>query len=108
MNNALQTGQPYGLSSKTLNALWSVFCRYEKIDKVVLYGSRAKGTFRPSSDIDLTILGSELTLKDLNRIATALDDLLLPYEIDLSLHHQIDNQDLLEHIQRVGKEIYRR
>lgn len=99
-------GRNYGLPQEMIDAMGTVFHNHADVLKVILYGSRAKGTFRAGSDIDLTMVAPEGTTKTLNRIMTELDDLLLPYEIDLSLYHQIDNQDLLQHIQRVGKVIY--
>jgi uncharacterized protein len=39
---------------------------------------------------------------ELLKIENEIDDLLLPYKVDLSLFHQIDNPSLIEHIQRVG------
>ena len=82
----------------------SVFKKYPQIEKVILYGSRAKGNFRANSDIDLTLVAPALSLTDLLRIENELDDLLLPYKIDLSLQHQLDNQELIDHINRVGVE----
>jgi len=58
-------------------------------------------------DIDLTMKGEGLNLKLLNKIANDLDDLLLPYTFDLSILDQIDNRDLIAHINRVGKVVYR-
>jgi len=84
----------------------SVLNSFLNIDKVWLYGSRAKGTAKPYSDIDLALEGKNLTLEILNNIENALDDLLLPYEFDICILHQIKNQDLLEHIHRVGKLVY--
>ena len=75
---------------------------------VVLYGSRAKGNFTPGSDIDLTIIESGLSLHDLLRIENQLDDLLLPYTIDLSLYRLLDHPGLVEHIRRVGIPFYMR
>ncbi len=72
-----------------------------------LYGSRALGSYREGSDIDLTLLG-EIDLTTLNHISLKLDDLLLPYEIDLSVFDEIENAELREHIQRVGKVFYQR
>jgi len=95
-----------GLSRQTIASIQSVFESSPLIEQVVLYGSRAKGNYRPGSDIDLTIKSSAMTLSDLLKLETLLDDLLLPYKIDLSLHHQIDNQALLEHIERVGLVFY--
>jgi len=96
----------YGLKEQTINKIIKVFQSFPEIEQVILYGSRAKGTNKPSSDIDLTIKGKELNLQLINKIDLELDDLLLPYTFDLSIYNQIDNQELLEHIKRVGKEFY--
>lgn len=96
-----------GLKDKQAANIKSVFAKFPHIDEVILYGSRAKGTYRNGSDIDLTIKGT-LSLTELSRVEIELDDLLLPYKIDLSLHSKIDNLDLLEHIERVGKLFYGR
>lgn len=85
-----------------------MFGNYENVQKVILYGSRAKGTFRNSSDIDLTLIGENISLDTLFSIENDLDDLLLPYKIDLSIYSKIDNIQLKEHIQRVGVTIYDR
>lgn len=95
-----------GLGVATLVALQDVFTRHPEIEQVLLYGSRAKGTQRKGSDIDLTLLGDELDYRLLTRIETEIDDLLLPYTVDLSLFRQIDNPDLIEHISRVGLIFY--
>ena len=72
-----------------------------------MYGSRAKGNYKPGSDIDLTLKGKELNLKLLNKISLELDDLLLPYTFDLSIYHHIKQPDLIDHIVRVGKVFYK-
>ena len=96
----------YGLKEQTINKIIKVFQSFPEIEQVILYGSRAKGTNKPGSDIDLTIKGKELNLQLINKIDLELDDLLLAYTFDLSIYNQIDNQELLEHIKRVGKEFY--
>jgi predicted nucleotidyltransferase len=98
----------YGLSEETIGKIIEVFSRYVEIEAATLYGSRAKGNFKPGSDIDIALKGPDLNLKLLNKISIDLDDLLLPYAIDLSLYHQIDNPDLIEHIKRVKKVFYKR
>ena len=85
---------PYVLKESTITAIQSTFKRHPEIEQALLYGSRAKGTHRNGSDIDLTLLGDELTYSLLNRIETEIDDLLLPYTFDLSLYSHIDNADL--------------
>lgn len=96
----------YGLKEKHIKAINSVFSKYPQIEKTILYGSRSKGNYRNGSDIDLTLVGDKLDLSTLFKIETELDDLLLPYKIDLSILHKIENQDLLEHIKRVGISFY--
>ena len=75
---------------------------------VKIYGSRAKENYRSGSDIDLTLFGSNLSQKLLNRISMALDDLMLPYSVDISNFDAITNADLVDHILRVGKSFYSR
>lgn len=91
-----------GLGASLQIKLFEVFKQFSKIDKVILYGSRAKGTFKPGSDIDLSLDGKNLTTKELLTIMNKIDDLLLPHKVDVSILQQIDNQELLEHIKRVG------
>lgn len=95
-----------GLCEEDLQSIRETLRRFPNVSEAILYGSRAKGNYRPGSDIDLTVKGAELTHHDLLDIALALDDLLLPYKIDLSLHHQIDNPHLIDPIDRVGKVLY--
>ncbi len=97
----------YGLSKKQLEDINSVFGRFPEIELAIIYGSRVKGNYKPSSDIDITLKGKQLNLSSLSRIDTALDDLLFPNKFDISVYHQIDNLELLDHIERVGKICYK-
>jgi len=97
-----------GLPKTVIESFYSIFSCYPEIDQVILYGSRAKGLFREGSDIDLTIKSSKLSLQQLNRIEDDIDDLLLPYLLDISLFSVIDNPDLINHINRVGKVLYQK
>lgn len=96
----------FGLSDLEVLKIISVFKNYPAIEKAVIYGSRAKGNYKPGSDIDLTLLGAKLTLEDLANIASDLDDLLLPYTMDLSLHAKLSHPELLDHIRRIGLDFY--
>lgn len=98
--------EQYGLSPETVARMRAVLARYPQIRQAVLYGSRAKGTARPGSDIDLTIKGEGLTYDDLNQLERELDDLLLPYKLDVSLYALLDHEGLLAHIDRVGVVFY--
>lgn len=94
----------YGLSVEAISSLKLVFSHYLKIQKVILYGSRAKGGFKPGSDIDLVLVAPEMDLTQLMAIENKIEELLLPYKIDLCLFHQIENYALMDHIKRVGVE----
>jgi predicted nucleotidyltransferase len=96
----------FGLSNQSLNSILSILLKHPQIKDVKIYGSRAIGNFREGSDIDIVLVGEELTTTDLLKIENELDDLLLPYKIDLSLFHQIENQDLVKHIQQFSISIY--
>jgi len=96
----------YGLSESNINKMINVFKQSPEIEVALLYGSRAKGNYKPLSDVDMALKGKKLNLQILSRISLKLDDLLLPYQFDLSIYHQINNQELLDHIQRVGKTFY--
>jgi len=96
----------YGLPQSALRKICAVLSRYPQVEKAILYGSRAKGNYKNGSDIDLTLHGADLSLNVLYKILNDLDDLLLPYTIDLSIFHDIDDPDVIEHIERVGVAFY--
>lgn len=98
----------YGLSEQTVEKICGVFANHPAIEKAVLFGSRANGNFKPGSDIDLSLHGAGISLKELGDIDFELDDLLLPYTIDLLVFDNLDHAGLREHIERVGVVFYRR
>jgi predicted nucleotidyltransferase len=97
----------YGLTQTNLDDIKKVLREFPAVEAVYLYGSRAKGNYKPSSDIDLVLKGNTLNLAQLSNILIKLDDLLLPNQFDVSLYHHIDNKELLEHIERVGVNLYK-
>jgi predicted nucleotidyltransferase len=98
----------HGLSATAVSRLHEVFARHPLVEKAILYGSRAKETHKPGSDIDLTLQGQDLDTRELLMIEDEIEELLLPYTVDLSLLDQLDHAELREHIARVGREFYRR
>lgn len=95
-----------GLPQTTLDKLNRVFRQHQAIDSVLIYGSRAKGNYRAGSDIDLTIKGGIMPFAELMQIEDQIDDLFLPYTVDLSQYGQLTNVDLIDHIDRVGVVVY--
>jgi len=94
-----------GLPSRVIEKINRVFSTYPHIEQAILFGSRAKGNFRAGSDIDLALTGN-MDTAELIRLETQLDDLMLPYTIDLVLFNQIENPDLTAHIRRRGLIFY--
>jgi predicted nucleotidyltransferase len=105
MSNA---GTPFGLDESTVARINDVFAQFSAVEGAILYGSRAKGTFKPGSDIDLALLGDTLTETQLLRLENQLDDLMLPYQFDICRFATLQNPQLIEHIQRVGQTFYRK
>lgn len=98
-----------GLKPEVIALILATFAHFSAIRRVILYGSRARGNYRPGSDIDLTFEAAEDHVIDLTlllAIDQALDDLMLPYSFDLSVLKDIDNPALLGHIHRVGVVFY--
>jgi predicted nucleotidyltransferase len=98
----------HGLTNETVEQIIAVFACFPEVEKAVLYGSRAKGNYKPGSDVDLTLLGVEVTSKILGQIRSELDDGLLPYTFDVSIFSEIKQADLLNHIRRVGVIFYQK
>jgi len=96
-----------GLSKDVLTLLKNVFEKYNGIQQVTLYGSRAKGSFNERSDIDLVVYGKDLDRFVLNQVLLDLDDSDIPYLVDLQNFYDLRNRQLIEHIERVGLVIYR-
>lgn len=95
----------FGLSGNVIASICGVLSKHPEIEEAVIYGSRAKGNYRPGSDIDVALKG-DIGLAALNRISMELDDLLLPCTFDLAIYAHIGNRELLEHIERAGKTLY--
>lgn len=97
---------PFGLENNVITKIKGCLNKNPRIEKAILYGSRAKGNYRNGSDIDLVLIGRDLKFEDLAQLENEIDELLLPYKFDISIYHQINNPDLLEHIERIGKTFF--
>lgn len=99
--------EQYGLKADVIEKVQAVLAGFDAIEAAILYGSRAKGNYKPGSDIDLTLKVSEDAPRSLLfDVCAAIDALDLIYSFDISLLHDIDNRNLLDHIERVGVEFY--
>lgn len=98
----------FGLPNTTVSCIRQILAGFPAVGKAVIYGSRAKGNYKPGSDIDLTLFGDDLDLRILGEIAARLDESPIPYQVDLSIFNQLDHDGLRAHIERVGVTFYQR
>ncbi|MFY8161000.1 MAG: nucleotidyltransferase domain-containing protein [Candidatus Kapaibacteriota bacterium] len=98
----------FGLKDETILKIQSAFIKFPGIEKVVIYGSRAKGNYRNGSDIDITLFGKELSHQILLRLMNEIDELNTPYMFDISIYDTLSSETLKEHIDRVGLVFYER
>ncbi len=98
----------HGLTNKLVARLNGVLSRFPEVERAVLFGSRAKGTYRPGSDIDLALGGRELDWRVIGKIYEELDDLLLPYRFSLINFNRSTDPEVAAHIVRVGIPLFQR
>jgi len=96
----------YGLSDETIEKIKTIFVKHPEVEEVIIYGSRAKGTYREGSDIDITLKGGKITDSIFSQIHGEIDDLNTPYLFDISIFENLQSLDLIEHINRVGQVFY--
>lgn len=94
----------FGLPDKTINELLNYFKQKKEIEKVVIYGSRAKGTYHNGSDIDFAIWIDNH--KNINRILSELDDLPTPYKFDVTDYKTLNHEGMKNSIDKYGKLFY--
>ena len=94
----------FGLPQDALRKIERCLQQYPELQWVKVYGSRAKGNYESSSDIDLAF-SSNIDVSA--SLLAALDAVATPYLFDVTHYETIDNAALKEHIDRVGKLIYK-
>ncbi len=97
----------FGLTDRAQELIRGVLRRHREITEARIFGSRAKGTFQPYSDVDLAIWGG-ISFLGVAAISGELDELPLPYTFDVQAFEAIRHPPLREHIERVGRRFYAR
>jgi beta-lactamase superfamily II metal-dependent hydrolase/predicted nucleotidyltransferase len=96
-----------GLTLKELEILKDVFKKFDEIKEVILFGSRALGTHKTASDIDLAIKGN-VDINTLSKLKYNLEeDTNLPYFFDVVIYDNLENMELKRDIDEFGKRIYK-
>lgn len=94
----------FGLPQRTIDELLNYFKQKSEIEKVVIYGSRAKGTYHNGSDIDFAIWTDNH--ENISRILSELDDLQTPYMFDVTDYKALKHDGLKNSIDKFGKQFY--
>lgn len=95
-----------GLSASILDDLRRVFAAYPEIEQVLIFGSRANGTFRDGSDIDLAVFSATMSAARFTHLWNALDALPLVFKMDVLHWDTLGNQRLKDKIPTTGKLLY--
>ena len=96
----------HGLTDKQLGIVRNTFIPYaDKIECVGLFGSRATGKARASSDIDIVVYG-KITEADIDRLRTLFDESELAIKVDITAYHQITYPHLKTHIDEVMQVLF--
>lgn len=98
----------FGLTAKTINKINKFFSTINEIEEVKIFGSRAKGNYKPNSDIDFAVYGEEISDKLIRHISSELDELSTPYKYDVLDYKTVDNKDLIKNIDTDGKLFYKK
>ena len=97
-----------GLKERHRKAVIDIIAGNARVERAVLFGSRATGTFRPASDVDVALFGDGLSMSDQVNLAAAIEELTIPQRVQLLLYGAVDSADLRKHIETQGIEWYRR
>lgn len=94
----------FGLPQRTIDELLNYFKQKSEIEKVVIYGSRAKGTYHNGSDIDFAIWTNKH--ESITNILSELDDLPTPYMFDVTDYRTLNHEGMKNSIDKDGKLFY--
>jgi predicted nucleotidyltransferase len=92
----------YGIDHSDFKRLIDVISSNKKISEAILFGSRAKGNYNKYSDIDIALKANDLTFDEQLEIKVMIEELMMPYYVDVLDYDKVQNPDLKDHINRVG------
>ena len=97
-----------GLKDAHREAIIAAIAANDRVERAVLFGSRATGTNTVTSDVDIALFGDRLTLTDLARLSVAIDEIPMAQSVDLLLYNSIQDRTLRSHVRQRGAEWYAR
>lgn len=98
----------FGLKEREISDLCNGLRKFPEIERAVVFGSRAMGNYKSGSDLDLALFGEELNFRHISGILNIMEESVFPYALDLVIYDRVENPKLREHIDRFGRELYRK
>lgn len=98
----------FGLTNEDFQTIIDAIKEYPQIDEAILFGSRALNTYKKGSDIDIALKGEKIALITATISGVLNEESPLPYFCDILDYSLIDNEELKNHIDRVGQSIYKK
>lgn len=96
----------FGLNERDMKTIQSILLLFPEFKQIKLFGSRAKGSNKPGSDIDLAIMDEGINESRIMKLKEAFDESSLPYHVDILHYPSLTQEALKEHINRVGVSIF--
>ena len=97
----------FGLLEKDINYITNTLSKFSEIDSGIIFGSRAIGNYKKGSDIDLALVGKNITNSTLFSVSDYLNEVYpIPYFFDIVHYDNLSNDNLKKHIDSYGKVIY--
>jgi uncharacterized protein len=107
MNSATDLAAKLGLRTSDLEEITRVLSNYPDISEARIYGSRAKGTYRNGSDVDLALFGDDLNDKVVRTVRYILnEETRMPYRFDVVDATHLSHAGLKEQIEKAGVVVY--
>lgn len=98
-----------GIEDRKMELIINSLKQFPEIESAIVFGSRATGNFKPGSDIDIALQGNQIKQFTYSKLSGILnDELSLPWHFDIIPFNAIQNDDLKDHINRVGIEFYKK
>lgn len=102
-------GLKSGLTASEIESIQKFMQKYTEIEEASVFGSRALGSYKEASDVDLALFGDGVSAKTAENLKFDIEEeSYLPYFFDVISYNDITVPSLKEHIDRYGEVIYRK
>ncbi|MEY3051611.1 MAG: hypothetical protein RLY31_1396 [Bacteroidota bacterium] len=97
----------FGLKPGDLEMICRILEKEPNIEQALIFGSRAKGNYKPGSDVDIALKGENLISQVVTDVSFQLnEETIMPYKFDVLNYHTIREPALVAHINSVGIVFY--